>query len=203
MPEQGVDVANCDCHLCLTIYLEFTLKLQTSHMLEMKSHKLACVQAGEMEMILQSITAGGLAAPDAPVVSTTLQSPSSQCNQLLRIADLQSVAIREESFVPEEAASPMHASSSMFLVAKLGYSPGEIQQPTAQGPPAPMQGQDADEDAQKKAMLRPPGLRIQVPCPAPVRASVQSIWLNVAGFCCTATILTSCPVTYVWHWCQQ
>ena len=117
-----------------------------------------------MEVILQSITAGGLAAPDAPVVSTMLQSPSSQCNQLLRIADLQSVAIREESFVPEEAASPMHASSSRFLVAKLGYSPGEIQQPTAQGPPAPMQGQDVDEDAQKKAMLRPPGLRIQVPC---------------------------------------
>ena len=50
----------------------------------------------------------------------------------------------------------------MFLVAKLGYSPGEIQQPTAEGPPAPMQGQDVDKDAQKKAMLRPPGLKVQV-----------------------------------------
>ena len=118
--------------------------------------------AGEMQVILQSITAGGLAAPDAPLASTMLQSPSAQCNQLLRIADLQSVAIREQSFVPEEAASPMHASSSMFLVAKLGYSPGEIQQPTAEGPPAPMQGQDVDTDAQKKAMLRPPGLKVQV-----------------------------------------
>ena len=154
-----------------------------------------------MEVILQSITAGGLAAPDAPVVSTMLQSPSTQCNQLLRIADLQSVAIREESFVPEEAASPMHASSSMFLVAKLGYSPGEIQQPTAQGPPAPMQGQDVDEDAQKKAMLRPPGLRIQVPCPVPVRVSVhmaqhleKAQFVVLMVFSVLPRLFTSCPV---------
>ena len=53
--------------------------------------------AGEVEVILQSISAGGLAGPDAPLVSTLLESPCTQCNQLLRIADLQSVAIREES----------------------------------------------------------------------------------------------------------
>ena len=118
--------------------------------------------AGEMEVTLRSISAGGLASPDAPLVSTILQSPSAQCNQLLRIADLQSVAIREESFVPEDAASCSHASSSVFLVGKLGYKPGEIQQPTSVQPPFPMQGQDDDADAQKQAMLRPPGLRVQV-----------------------------------------
>ena len=120
------------------------------------------VSSGEMEVILQSITAGGLATPDAPLASTMLQSPSTQCNQLLRIADLQSVAIREESYVPEEAASSLHASSSMFLVAKLGYRPGEIQQPTPEGPPAAMQALDSDVDTQKRAMLRPPGLTVQV-----------------------------------------
>lgn len=118
--------------------------------------------AGEMEVTLRSISAGGLASPDAPLVSTMLQSPSAQCNQLLRIADLQSVAIREESFVPEDAASCSHASSSVFLVGKLGYKPGEIRQPTSAQPPFPMQGQDDDPDAQKQAMLRPPGLRVQV-----------------------------------------
>ena len=115
-----------------------------------------------MEVTLRSISAGGLASPDAPLVSTMLQSPSAQCNQLLRIADLQSVAIREESFVPEDAASCSHASSSVFLVAKLGYKPGEIRQPTSIQPPFSMQGQDDDADAQKQAMLRPPGLRVQV-----------------------------------------
>lgn len=118
--------------------------------------------AGEMEVTLQSIGAGGLTTPDAPLVSTMLQSPSAQCNQLLRIADLQSVAIREESFVPEEAASCSSASSSVFLVAKLGYKPGEIQQPTSVQPPFPMQGQDGNGHAQKQAMLQPPGLRVQV-----------------------------------------
>ena len=115
-----------------------------------------------MEVTLRSISAGGLASPDAPLVSTMLQSPSVRCNQLLRIADVQSVAIREESFDPEEAASCSHASSSVFLVGKLGYRPGEIQQPTAVQPPYPMQAQDDDIDAQKQAMLRPPGLRVQV-----------------------------------------
>ena len=111
---------------------------------------------------MRSIGAGGLAKPDAPLVSTMLQSPSVQCNQLLRIADLQSVAIREESFVPEDAATFSHSASSLFLVAKLGYRPGEIQQPTSEQPPHPIQGQDGDVGAQKQAMLRPPGLTVQV-----------------------------------------
>lgn len=128
-----------------------------------------------MEVILQSISAGGVATPDAPLASTLLQSPSAQCNQLLRIADLQSVAIREESFVPEEAATSMHASSSMFLVAKLGYRPGEIQQPTAEGPPEPLQAQDNNAGAAKRAMLRPPGLTVQV----------SSLSCSLSSFACS------------------
>lgn len=115
-----------------------------------------------MEVHLQSIGVGGLASPDAPLVSTVLQSPSAHCNQLLRIADLQSVAIREESFVPDEATSNSLVPEAMFLIAKIGYTPGEIQQPPSGSPPAPMQGQDDDEHLRKRAMMRPPGLGVQV-----------------------------------------
>ena len=123
------------------------------------------LQAGEVEVILQSIAAGGRASPDVPLVSTMLQSPSAQCNQLLRIADLQSVAIREQSFVPDGASTSARAPSSVFLVGKLGYRPGEIQQPTAEGPPAPMPAKDTDIEMQKRAMLCPPGLSVQVGSP--------------------------------------
>ena len=120
------------------------------------------LSAGDMEVHLHTIGVGGLCTPDAPLVSTVLQSPSVHCNQLLRIADLQSVAIREESFVPDEAASNSHLSVAMFLIAKIGYTPGEIQQPPVEGPPAPMQGQNEDDHLRKRAMMRPPGLGIQV-----------------------------------------
>ena len=120
--------------------------------------------SGEVEVILRSISVGGLAGAEAPLVSTLLQSPAQQCNQLLRIADLQSVAIREESFVPEEAASTVQTYSSVFCVAKLGYRPGEIAQPPAGAPVTPMMASDNDEAAQKRAMLRPPGLTVQVQC---------------------------------------
>lgn len=120
-----------------------------------------------MEVRLQSIGVGGLSSPDTPLVSTVLQSPSAHCNQLLRIADLQSVAIREESFVPDEAASNSHMSVAMFLVAKIGFKPGEIQSPPAAGPPLTMQGQNEDAHVRKRAMLRPPGLAIQVPALTP------------------------------------
>lgn len=115
-----------------------------------------------MEVHLQSIGVGGLSSPDSPLVSTVLQSPSVHCNQLLRIADLQSVAIREESFVPDDAASNSRAAVAMFLIAKIEYTPGEIQQPPLEGPPAPMQGQKDDDHLRKRAMMRPPGISVQV-----------------------------------------
>ena len=131
-----------------------------------------------MEVHLQSIGVGGLASPDTALVSTVLQSPSVRCNQLLRIADLQSVAIREEGFVPEGAASDSHLSVAMFLIAKIGYKPGEIQQPPVEGPPAPMQGQDDDEHLRRRAMMRPPGLGIQVTRCLQVKLSCQVVLLS-------------------------
>ena len=46
-----------------------------------------------------------------------LQSPSAQCNRLLKVADLQSVSIREEGFEP--AAVQVRSSSQLATLPVL------------------------------------------------------------------------------------
>lgn len=64
--------------------------------------------AGGVNISVQAINAGGVSSLEELTPTFMLQSPSAECNQLLRIADLQSVAIREEGFAPQ----PLKRSAS-------------------------------------------------------------------------------------------
>ena len=56
--------------------------------------------AGDLDLSIRRISAGGTEALGVAPSEILLQSPSAQCNRLLRVADLQSVSIREEGFEP-------------------------------------------------------------------------------------------------------
>ena len=71
--------------------------------------------AGDLDLSIRRISAGGTEALGVAPSEILLQSPSAQCNRLLKVADLQSVSIREEGFVP--AAVQVRSTSQLGNLA--------------------------------------------------------------------------------------
>ena len=71
--------------------------------------------AGDLDLSIRRISAGGTEALGVAPSEILLQSPSAQCNRLLRVADLQSVSIREEGFEP--AAVQVQSATQLATLA--------------------------------------------------------------------------------------
>ncbi len=87
------------------------------------SHVLV-MPAGDLDLSIRRISAGGTEALGVAPSEILLQSPSAQCNRLLKVADLQSVSIREEGFEP--AAVQVQSTGQLAQPVLLSASRGTL-----------------------------------------------------------------------------